>query len=218
MKLLRLVIGCVFIITVFLGINAWFTVRNIKVVGSGIGVAIDEKQFPKHLIFIRTDAIERQLRSVYPHLAQVSVQKQFPDTLVLHLSAREKIARVITPAGNFGIDSQGYIIDGGEDDTLPRLLFPIEHVLIGEISSDPGVSASVAFLRQLSRAISIKSIERFDTQSLVAKSATTDIIFPQNGDVATVVTTLQTLINGFRMKGTLPTVIDLRFDKPVVRF
>lgn len=218
MKSLTLVIPGIFIVAVFFGINSWFTVRNIKVVGSGIGVFIDEKQFPKHLLFLQTDKIESELRQAYPHLARVEVRKQFPDTLVIHLSAREKIARIFSTTGVFGVDNQGYVIDGGGNEVLPRLLFPIEHLLIGQKTTDPGVSASVAFLNELSSAISIQSIERSDNQSLVAKTDTTDILFPQNGNPVSLAATLQTLINGFRMKGTLPTRIDLRFDKPVVTF
>ncbi len=61
-----------------------------------------------------------------------------------------------------------------------------------------------------------KSISEKDSASILATMGHTNIFLPQKGDLKVKAGTLQTIVMGFRIKGTLPTVIDLRFEKPIV--
>ena len=83
---------------------------------------------------------------------------------------------------------------------------------------DRDVLASVNFIRETRSIVPIRDITMNDTMSLRAQRATMSIVFPQHADIPALVRTLQTVIAGFRIKGTLPTTVDLRFDKPVVTF
>jgi hypothetical protein len=77
---------------------------------------------------------------------------------------------------------------------------------------------ALAFLNGTRDFLPIQTITIEDDSSLRAKSNTMDILFPQDGSMPAILATLQTLLSGFRIKGTLPTLIDLRFNKPMVKF
>ena len=74
--------------------------------------------------------------------------------------------------------------------------------------------AALAFLTGTRGVLPVGLVEE-QSGSLHAVSATLDIFFTQDA-IEQTLATLQTLIAGFRIKGTLPKVIDLRFDKPVI--
>jgi hypothetical protein len=101
---------------------------------------------------------------------------------------------------------------------LPHLVIPLTAVRIGETINDPRVAAAIAFVKGTRDFLPVQTITIEDESSLRAKSNTMDILFPQDGSSATILATLQTLLAGFRIKGTLPTFIDLRFNKPIVKF
>jgi hypothetical protein len=91
-------------------------------------------------------------------------------------------------------------------------------VRIGEKITDPRVSAGISFITGMRDILSVSSISVEDERSLRAKCDKLDILFPQDGPIAPILATLQTLLSGFRIKGTLPTFIDLRFNKPIIKF
>ena len=80
------------------------------------------------------------------------------------------------------------------------------------------VIQAIALISKTKSFIQWSRIESFETQSIRAKTGQTDILITQTSDLTYVRDTLQTLMEGFRIKGTMPKSIDIRFSKPVVQF
>ena len=117
------------------------------------------------------------------------------------------------------LDEQGIVLKQYPLETgLPVIRIAVGGVLPGVKISDQAVLASVNFMRETQNFLPIRDITMNDTSSLRAQSAMMSIMFPQHADIPFLIRTLQTVIAGFRIKGTLPTTVDLRFDKPVVTF
>ena len=80
------------------------------------------------------------------------------------------------------------------------------------------VVQAVSLIKKTKTFIQWSFIEPYETQSIRARFGQTDIIITQTNDLSQVLDTLQTLMEGFRIKGTMPKSIDLRFGKPIVQF
>lgn len=194
-----------------------FTITNVVVDAPFMSIELDAARFGKNLLFLPVDKLKADLLNTYPLLAQVRFEKRFPGTLVVHLS-RRNTHFVLHSAGNtYALDENGLVLGGIDNRSgYPELEFNAGILVTGNPVTHPGVKASIVFLRQLAGRVPVSRVKERDSSSIQAISGHTNIFLPQIGDMSAKADTLQTIVEGFRIKGTLPTVIDLRFEKPVI--
>ena len=218
------IVGYVFLFVVFSSAVYWFctkmfTINNIVVVGNNLRVQVDESRLPKTLLFFPAEKLRVQLLAANPILSDIQFQKKYPHTLVIVPTLRPAVARLALVSREVLVDAGGIVLSDTDASSpnLPRLIVPITTVRIGEKITDPRVAAGIAFITGIQDILPVSSVSVEDEQSLRAKGDKLDIVFPQDGPIAPILATLQTLLSGFRIKGTLPTFIDLRFNKPIIK-
>lgn len=197
-----------------------FTINNIVVIGNNIRVQVDEEKLPKTLLLFPASKLRTQLLRENPILDDIQFQIKYPHTLVIVPTLRSAVVRLILPTRDVVVDAAGYVLADTDaaSMSLPRLVIAIPVVRIGEKISDRRVTAGIAFITGMRSIMPVSEIAVEDESSLRAKSDKLDIIFPQDAPTETLLATLQMLLSGFRIKGTLPTFIDLRFNKPIIKF
>lgn len=201
------------------GVNAIFTIRRVEVAGVGIGIVVDQNKLPKNLLFFPVDEMRTQILKEYPLVASVLVKKKYPSTLVITALPRKPFAIAGIARETYALDAEGVVLTQYPSERdLPIISIAMPPLPPGSTVSDPGVSAAIRFLRETASITTVSDIVMYDLSSLQAHAETMSIVFPQMADMPLLARTLQTLTAGFRIKGTLPTTIDLRFDKPVVTF
>lgn len=202
------------------GMGTWvFTIKTVEVVGEGIRVTIDEKRITKNLLFFPADALRTQLLREYPILDDVVVQKKFPHTLIVVAHRREPIVRIAAGERNYLVAKGGVVLGHAVGtESLPTGYFSVRSYAAGETIEEKEANAFIVFTQHLTDTSLVHSATPRDSASIRLTMGTTDIFIPHEGDLGEKASTLQTLIAGFRIKGTLPTVIDLRFEKPIVTF
>jgi hypothetical protein len=145
--------------------------------------------------------------------------KKYPHTLAIVPVLRPATARLRSNDRLVLVDADGVVlVDGDQGMMLPTLLFTIPALHVGKKISDTRIQLALAVLKGLYGSLVVESITEQDGAYMTVKSGKTDIFIPQTENAASILATLQTLMTGFRIKGTLPAVVDLRFDKPVVKF
>ncbi len=194
-----------------------FSIRQVEVDGDGMTIELDRSKLGENLWLIPTDRLTRELVADYPLLSTVRFEKRFPGTLIIHLVKRKPIANIVSGGVSYAVDADGYILGNATSLTAyPVLQFDIGLYAIGSKAADDRVHACLAFLKELNGALAIQRMTNGSGTSIRAIMGNTDILLPQHGDIRRKADTLQTIVEGFRIKGTLPAVIDLRFEKPIV--
>jgi cell division septal protein FtsQ len=210
-----LFIGLIYVLKI--GINV-FQVKHIEVTGDPVQVEINQSLFVNNILFFPTESTIRELKLANPLIKNVEIRKKFPSTLEFVIYKRTPIAQLISDGIHSGIDEENVITEAVPAAQLPIITISIPLVRIGATVKDPMVVQAVALINKTKSVIRWSSIESYETQSLRARTGQTDILITQTSDLSQVVDTLQTLMEGFRIKGTIPKSIDLRFGKPVVQF
>lgn len=201
------------------GVNALFTIRNVEVSGEGIAVIVDQAKLPKNLLFFPVKQVTEQIRKDYPLVGSVILKKKYPSTLVITAVPRKPFAVAGIGRETYLLDADGVVLTQYPTNTgLPTIRIAMPDVQQGVTISNPAVSAAVLFLRETVSVVPISDIIIFNNSALQAQAESMSIVFAQSGDIPALARTLQTMTVGFRIKGTLPKTIDLRFDKPVVTF
>lgn len=214
--------GGVLLLLVFTLLASWvviraFTIKNVVVDGPGMTVQLDKEKFGKNLLFLPVDTLRQDLLSTYPLLGDVTFERKFPSTLIVHLTRRSTFALLQSSGNVYAVDAYGLVLGSSEYSLrFPSLIFDIGILSIGSRVNDDRVEAGLSFLRGMESHASIQTVKVRDGQSIQAKMDNTNIFLPQTGDLSAKADTLQIIMEGFRMKGTLPTVIDLRHEKPVI--
>ncbi len=213
------------LVCLFSGMVYWlcswlFTIKNIVVVGTNIQVAVDEARLPKSLLLFPTAKFRAELLADNPTLADIQFQKKYPHTLVIIPTLRTAVVRLSLIAREVLLDGAGIVLSDADASSpvLPHIVVPLATARIGETIRDPRILAGISFITGIQNILPIQTIIVEDDLSLRAKSDTLDIVFPQDAPMSVTLATLQTLLSGFRIKGILPTFIDLRFNKPIIKF
>lgn len=201
------------------GMNSIFTIRAVEVSGEGIAVSVDATKLPKNLLFFQTREVSEQILKDYPLVARVVIRKKYPSTLVITAVPRKSFAIVGVGSEIYSVDETGVVLAQYPSETdLPFVRIVTGPLQPGLRISDQKALTSIAFLRESISIIRITEVVPFDSTSLLALAEGMSIYFSQGSDSQALAHTLQTLVTGFRIKGTLPQTVDLRFDKPVVTF
>lgn len=204
---------------VAVGVTKFFTIQTIEVQGSGIGLIVDQKKLPRNLLFFPTELVRSQLLSENSLLGDVEIKKRLPHTLVITAKPRVPIAELQTNSRSVDVDKEGIVVSESMPGTsLPLVSIDIFPLRIGQKIRSPQVTLAIAAIAAFGSFVPIDSITELDSTSLQVTSGTLHIYITQQPEITDLAATLQTLLNGFRIKGTLPTVIDLRFTKPVISF
>ena len=221
MRILLLCVSIIFFVGVIyffkIGINL-FQVKHIFVSGDPVQVEINQAIFVNNILFFPTESVVRQLKLDNPQIMTVEVRKKFPSTLEFVIYKRTPIAEIITDGIHLGIDEEYVITESALNNLLPVIIANIPLVRIGATVKHPMVVQAVSLIKKTKTFIQWSFIEPYETQSIRARFGQTDIIITQTNDLSQVLDTLQTLMEGFRIKGTIPKSIDLRFGKPIVQF
>lgn len=218
-RILLVIFTIIFSFGTALFINRQFSVEHVEIIGQGVTIAIDEKKLPKNLLFFPSDAVSRSLLSENSMIDSVQIQKKYPHTLVIVVTPRVPFVNVRQNDRKIAIDRTGLVL--GESDgmaPLPIISLPVPSIIVGKRITDETFMHALALLEKTKATASFDLLDEYDSASFRATMGQTDIIIPQLGEYARIATTLQTLLAGFRIKGTLPKTIDLRFDKPIVTF
>jgi len=195
-----------------------FQIKNITVSGDAARVEVNAKQFVGNMIFFRSDAVIAQIKDENPLVETIEIRKHFPSTLELVVYKRQPIARLKTNTAIVGIDADAIVTDMLGPDTIPVIQIDVPLVRMGVAMKDDGVKQAVSIIAGSGSFLHVRKIQTYETVSLRVETQESNIFLPQKGDIRPTLDTLQTLIAGFRIKGTMPKTIDLRFDKPVVQF
>ncbi len=192
-------------------------IKQIEVIGTNATLMIDESIIPGNLMFFPTSWYEHALLSQYPNLKTVKIIKKYPSTLQMRLEERKAVAFLHSGSGSFPIDEFGYPTSTNEKSpSLPVINIPGAQT-IGFPIRDDTVLLGVAAILHLSDYDPV-SVTRNDSASVRVKLKDLDILISHDTDLPAIQHTLQTILTGVRMKGTVPTLIDVRYAKPVLMF
>lgn len=200
----------------FLVIRA-FTIRSVIVDAPGMSIQLDPGRFGDNLLFLPTQSLRQELLASYPLLSDVRFEKKYPSSLIVRFVRRSAFAIVVSGNTLYAVDAQGLVLGVvSQREGYPELVFDVGTPSIGNVLTDDRILGSLSLLRKLSSFVTISRISEYNSQSLQAIMGNTNIFLPRYTDLSAKADTLQIIVEGFRIKGTLPTVIDLRYDKPII--
>lgn len=246
-KFILFVLVAVFFISLYMTANSsLFRVSNIDIEKHEINCAQDSEIRQASLIlgqnflFLNTKKLMENLKNRFICIKKVVVEKEFPNKIRLNISGREakliliplsnkeaspssSLENIATPSAQdysdvFFADDEGVVFSKGNTNlNLPKIFLYEGVVNLGKDSLKK-ISDIVKILDKVKIfEIDIRSAKIIDREILITDTRPM-IIFKLNKDTPLQLASLQLILQQAKIDSNTLELIDLRFDKPIVRF
>ena len=214
--ILLISIGFVCVMGVFI-VHALFRLETIEVIGTGAVFSANTEKLSTNVLFFPTKTLEDDLRTQYPLFQTVRVFKKFPHTISVAYTLRNPNGYIESLGHTYGVDQDSVIV--GEylpPFVHPVMVFDIGIQSIGVKIADARVRAAQAFLSALDSTLQVSFVKEYSSSAFEARIDSMRILLPVEGNMEEKARALLFLTNGFRIKGVLPSIVDLRYTKPII--
>lgn len=172
-----------------------------------------------NLLFINEKDVSDYLQKQNPEIKSIKFIKKFPQTIILQLEDRIPIAQIVNTAGNIYIDAEGIILTSENKYlSLPKIHIPNISILSDQKADWRAVKASLFIQEVTKQGIIIEQISADETSSVfnAVMSTGTQVLIPYDADMLMKASSLQVIVQRFKIVGKNITKVDFRFDKPLV--
>ena len=217
-----------------LGFNSYFQLRKIQLEADG---AIDQiiglaGLKGSNLYFLSTATIIDQINKNNPNLLVTEAIKQFPDTLILKLKYVEPVAQLKLNLGFAQLSADGKILKKIKTDQsppsqkvsqLPIINFyqqlDFYQIAPGSSLDYEEILVTLFLLKKGSDLdLKIESIDISGLNMIVFNLIGKKIIFSAEKDKDKLAFELEAISKQFKIEAKEYKILDLRFDKPIVKF
>lgn len=212
-----------------------FLIRNIKFqnrvsppLKSNLRELLGKKIQGKSIFFLDLAQLEKELPKKFPQIKKISFQKKLPDQLLIRVEERKPVAVLRTgapasPSGRhyFLVDKEGVVFaKSATFSGVPLLFLPEEETpSLGKEIGKGRVNSACKIISLLGeKGIEAEKVFLKEGEIEIILQEKIKIIFPGQNDFSFKVASLQSILSSLKMEGKIPKEIDLRFERPVVRF
>ena len=205
-------------------LNDFFRIKEIKIINNDFIIGLEEYK-NRNLIFISEKNIEENLLKKNSAVNKVSIEKKYPSTLIINVTVEKPLAHLIASQGFFYLSSQGEILSKSKspDKSLPL----IRHYQ--KLNSQTFKPGDMLGYKDIIQALNLlKAVQEFGfkidnvdingVNMILFNLGDKKIIFSSERQVAEQIYQWQQIIKQFKVEGKAFKEIDLRYDKPIVRF
>ncbi len=213
---------------VFIGLyflNDGIKIKKIEVINSGSNILGLDELKKTSLIFLNEKETVDFILKKNPLIKDVKIEKKFPSTLILKLTYDRTLAVLVVNNGYFNLSEQGKIISKSRkmNDSLPKINFyqklNFQFYNAGDSISFQDIKNGLFFMKSLNDLnLKVDNLDINGIDVLLFKLNDKKIIFSSVKDRELQIYQLEQIIKQFKIEGKSFKEIDLRFDKPVVRF
>ncbi len=220
---LRLVVNLVLavcLLSIFL-ISTVFKLRTIVIYGSPQEFTnFNFLSHSQNILFIDTHALEKEISLRHPSIKSVKVTKRFPDSLEIYIEVRTPIMRITVGSEGLFIDQEGKVLSADASQKhldYPTLRCLVDKANVGEVLDVPNIVLVAETVNTIleHKTAKIKEVSCQDDGSFSFLADGLEIIISAQNNPDDIDSSLQYLFKQFRIEGTRPKKIDLRFNKPV---
>lgn len=206
--------------------SSFFKVKAIRITGiddtalkKDIVGLIEPKVLKKSIFLLNISSIIKLAKSNFLGIDEMAIKREFPSSLAVDIKKRIPLAVLGAKNGRFLVDSKGTAFCLVEE----RLSLPEIHV---ESELSLGDNVSLSRVKGYIDLLSLLSKEMFavSSVSVLEGSASAFIddkvkaVFEVPSNYEEKISLLKRVLQKYKIEGTKPKIIDLRFEKPVVTF
>lgn len=179
------------------------------------------EQGGKNLLRFDAVALAKALEQENPKIRNVVVQKKLPSTLVVRFESREPVlvAADRDQQTHFLVDKTGVVFEiTKKTNQYPLLITRRVSLKEGVILADPGEKTAITMVKLIEETNLELERVTIEAEKMLAVIDSIEIVLRTTEVDPNKLKALQFLVKRFTIEGKKPKKIDLRFEKPIVKF
>lgn len=223
----RIILAALIFLTIFYIGEVFLSVKNIEVYGISNNyslIGLDSYK-NKSLIFLSEKELIETLKNQNPQIKKITVAKKFPQKLMIFTELYQPAALIKTNDGYWHLSSDGRILfkSRQKNPYLPLINY---YQLMNQYSFNVGdwltykdLIMALKFLSALTEiGLPVDSIDIAGYDMIVFKIGEKQIFFTSQKKEEEQKYTLKVIIRQFKIEGKEFKSLDLRFEKPIIKF
>ncbi len=222
--LVKIIFFLGFFISLLFYFNDILKVKNI-VLKEKIDIIGLEDLHNKNIFFINQKIVEENFLKKNPFLKAVKIEKKYPSTLVLNIEKETILAKIKINKGYFYLTKEGKILKKNQQDQghYPLIIFYKKFYYHSYQTGDKidflEIKKTLFFIDEARQLLIFPySIEILNQDMLVFNMAKNRILFSLKKDLNLQSYQLKEIVKNFKRQGLIFKELDLRFDKPIIRY
>ncbi|MFH1827477.1 MAG: FtsQ-type POTRA domain-containing protein [bacterium] len=208
----------------------FFKIKSIKVIPNSKKLVnnIDGLHLVEgsNLFLLNTNKFINYLQESNPELSNVNIQKQYPNTLKIFYKLKEPIAFIKTNNGYLYLSDGAKILSKVKKiDSKKKLteilyyqIFDYSINSIGDTLDFTDIRYSLEFLKKIKNfELVVESIDINSPSMIRLNLNKSVVIFTTEKDIDGQINNLDKIIRQFKVEGKSFSLLDLRFDKPILK-
>src|SRR5690606_30747768 len=171
------------------------------------------------LLTLDVERMDKEWREKLTSVTVFEIINKYPQTLEVRYTPRAAYSQLASPDGVFLADRNGYIFAEASSTALPKLTTDASVSEVGKTASAEGIMLGMYLIKGLRNTTPrLQSIVLEEGQLEVKLASSTLILINEERDAVPTTEQIQTLLAKFEQDKKYPKEIDMRFDRPVLRY
>ena len=181
---------------------------------------IMEEVLARNIFFLDSTAVEEKVKENFPTIKAISLERAFPDKLLVRVAVRVPLAIVEDKnKARFLVDGEGLLFrEASQEESLPLISLGGDFKgEVGQRVSGRAISGYLETLR-LAEESGLKTAAIYLRPNLIElRLVKTVVLVSTDKEIAPQIEILSQLLLRYQLGGRTPKSVDLRFGRPVVR-
>jgi len=198
-------------------LNNFFRIKKLVIITPKKEVRGLSDLSEENFISLNEEILKQKLLKVNPLIREISVDKNFPDSLTIITEWRKPAARIFYKDKMLMLDAEGKPAESETGVDLPEITG--RSLLLRPDEGDWRIVKAINYITSLAKSeIRVKNISISDDDSLFILQLEDgeNVKIPFQGELQVVAASLQVIISRFRIEGKFISAVDFRYDKPLV--
>lgn len=180
----------------------------------------------RNILFLNEDKIKKQLLIKNSEFKDILIKKKYPDTLIIDIVFDNPIAVLVSNNGYFYVNENGKVLNkikNNNEKTLPFINFyqklNFQNYYPGKIIEFKEIVLALRLLKKMNDLnIKVNSLDINGVGVILFNLEDKRVFFSTEKNIDTQWYQFERIFRQFKIEGKNYKEIDLRFDKPIVRF
>ncbi len=227
LKYLTSLVLAVILFLVFVFVDKYFSVTNITVDSpdnAGMIFGLEDYRH-SNLVLLSTDEMAKTLKKQNPEVKEVSVVKVYPQTVIVKISLYKPLAAVDNGDGYLYLSDDGRILNRSSKNSLS---LPVIHYyqklnqylfVVGDWINFQDMNFALHFIKTMSDLnLAVDQVDINGADMILCKIGNRQVVFTTEKSTQLQDYELEQIVRQFKIDGKEFKSLDLRFEKPVVKF
>lgn len=209
----------------FYFLDKFLSIKNIVITGTTNKIIGLEELKNLNTFFLNTEESADNIVRKNPAIKSIVIEKKLPNTLIVKVIENKLLASLIVSNGYFYLSEEGRIIFKAKSnlEKIPTITFyqklNFQQHNAGDHITYKDIQYGLFFIKSLTDlGFKVESLEINGVNMLLFNLKDKKIIFSSDKDKELQLYLLDEIVRQFKIEGKNYKEIDLRYDKPIVRF